>query len=231
MDVVVIVAARNEAAGVAATVRAAAALRDVSRVIVVDDGSTDGTGELARGAGAEVVRLEPSRGKGGALDAGVRAAGDPDVVLLLDADLGESASEGALLLAPVVAGEADMAVAIFGPPPRKGGFGLVKGFARRGIAELGGGFRAQAPLSGQRAIDRAALEAARPFAGGYGVEVTTTVRVLRAGLRVVEVPTAMSHAATGRDPAGFAHRGRQYLHVRRALAALKKEGASSPASG
>jgi hypothetical protein len=49
------------------------------------------------------------------------------------------------------------------------------------------------------------------------------VRALRAGLRVVEVPTTMAHDATGRDPSGFAHRGRQFLHVARALVILALE--------
>ena len=62
-----------------------------------------------------------------------------------------------------------------------------------------------------------------PFAFGYGVEVALTVRALRAGLAVLEVPTTMTHAATGRDMAGFVHRGRQYLHVRGALKKLARE--------
>jgi hypothetical protein len=52
------------------------------------------------------------------------------------------------------------------------------------------------------------------------------VRVVRAGGRVVEVPTTMSHAATGRDLAGFLHRGRQFLSVARVLVALAFEAQS-----
>ncbi|MDP2300742.1 MAG: hypothetical protein Q8M55_08535, partial [Actinomycetota bacterium] len=55
------------------------------------------------------------------------------------------------------------------------------------------------------------------------VEVALTVRVSRAGGRVLEVPTTMRHAATGRDLAGFLHRGRQFVAVAVSLARLALE--------
>jgi glycosyltransferase involved in cell wall biosynthesis len=192
---------------------------------VIDDASSDDTARLAEAAGAEVLRLPVNVGKGAALDAGYATVRDEaDVVLLLDGDLGGTAAEAAVLLEPVIAGRADKSVAAFPPAVGKAGFGLVKGLARAGIRTLGSrDFSPSSPLSGQRALDRRALEAATPFAFGYGVEVALTVRTLRAGLKVIEVPTAMAHAATGRDAAGFAHRGRQFLHVARALARLAFE--------
>jgi hypothetical protein len=225
---VILIPAHDEAARVADTVRAAARIPGVDRVVVVDDASTDDTARIAEEAGALVLRLERNVGKGAALDAGLEfARHDADTLLLLDADLGESAAEGALLLGPVLRGQADMTVAAFPPPRGKAGFGLVKGLARFGIRTLGGrsgrAFPATAPLSGQRAMTRACLEKVTPFAFGYGVEVALTVRALRGGLRVVEVPTTMTHDATGRDAAGFAHRGRQFAHVARALLRLAFE--------
>lgn len=217
--------ARNEAALVAASVTAARAIPGVSDVIVIDDGSTDATAELAREAGARVVSLPRNAGKGAALNAGLaHVAGDADVLLLLDADLGDTAAEGARLLEPIVAGSADMAVGTLERPPGSGGFGLVKGLARSGIVHLGGGgFRPEAPISGQRALSRPAWVAATPFAAGYGAEVALTVRALRAGLRVTEVPVAMRHAATGRDLVGFLHRGRQFVDILGTLVALRFE--------
>ncbi|MGB4593883.1 MAG: glycosyltransferase [Coriobacteriia bacterium] len=220
MRVVALIPARNEAARVADTVRAVLAIEGVTRVLVIDDGSTDATSDEARGAGAEVVRLGRNAGKGGALNTGLyRVREDADVLLLLDADLGQTASEGARLLVPVLAGDADMTIGQLPKPPGSGGFGLVKGLARWGIRRLGGGFDATAPISGQRALSRAAWQAATPFASGYGAEVALTVRALRAHMRVVEVPVEMAHAATGKDLAGFAHRGRQFLQI--ALALIK----------
>jgi glycosyltransferase involved in cell wall biosynthesis len=227
MRVVAIVPARNEADRVGTTVATLLSLTAVDRVLVVDDGSGDDTASAAEGGGAEVMRLQPGVGKGEALEAGAATLAPDDVALLLDADLGLAAAEAAVLLAPVLAGDADMAVALFPRPAGKAGFGLVKGLARRGIARRTDGFLADAPLSGQRALSPAAVDAARPFSGGFGTEVTTTVRVLRAGLRVVEVPTKMAHRSTGRDLAGFAHRGRQYADVRRALRALDRESEGS----
>lgn len=215
-----LIPARDEAAAIAATVCAALGIPGVTRVIVIDDGSQDDTDQLAEKAGAKVVRLHGSHGKGAALEAGARRAEDADIVLLLDGDLGKSASQGAFLLAPLLADTADMTIAAFPRPAGKAGFGLVKSLARFGISRLGGEFDAEAPLSGQRALTRSCLATVRPFSAGYGVEVGLTVRALRAGFRLTEVPTTMSHSATGRDLKGFVHRGRQFVHVSLALLAL-----------
>jgi hypothetical protein len=225
MRTVALIPAHNEAERIASTLEALGAVPGIDEIIVVDDASTDDTAEIALQRHATVVRLERNLGKGGALETGAAAAGDPDVLVLLDGDLGATASQAGALLSPVVEGTADMSIARFPRPVGKAGFGLVKGLARWGIRRLGGPFDAQAPLSGQRALTRGALAACRPFEAGYGVEVALTVRALRAGLRVVEVETTMAHASTGRDLAGFVHRGRQFGHVARALVRLAREPA------
>jgi len=228
VKVAVLIPAHDEEPRIAATVAAAAAIPDVTTVTVVDDASADRTAEAAESAGARVVQLPRNVGKGAALDAGLaHVPQEADVILLLDGDLEDSAAQGALLLAPIARREADMTVATFPPVAGKAGFGLVKGLARRGIHTLGGpaahSFTANAPLSGQRALTRPCLELVTPFAFGYGVEVALTVRALQAGMRVVEVPTTMSHDATGRDVSGFAHRGTQFVHVAWALVRLAFE--------
>ena len=223
MSAVVIMPAHEEELLVGASVEGVLAIEGVECVLVVDDGSTDGTAAEAARAGAQVLRLETNVGKGAAVEAGLELVGGADVTLLLDADLGRTAVEGATLLAPVAAGDADMAIAVLPAPTRKSGFGLVKGLARQGIDRLGGGFETQAPLSGQRALSAAAVQAVRPLASAYGLEVALTVRALRAGLAVIEVPTTMTHAATGRDVAGFTHRGRQFVDVANTLARLSRE--------
>lgn len=222
-DVAVLIPAHNEAERIGATVTAALAIPGVSRCVVVDDASGDATAAAAERAGAKVVRLRHNVGKGAALETGAMRVENADILLLLDGDLGETAAQGALLLAPLLAGSADMSVATFPRPEGKAGFGLVKGLARWGIAHMGGGFAPTAPLSGQRALTRPCLEAVRPFLAGYGAEVGLTIRALRRGFRVVEVPTTMSHAATGRDVRGFVHRGRQFVHVALALFRLWRE--------
>ncbi len=220
MSVIALVPAHNEAERITATVLAARSVAAIDHVLVIDDASCDDTASLARAAGADVMRLDENLGKGGALQAGLDAvASEADVLVLLDGDLGPTAAEAGALIAPVLAGNADMTIATLPKPPSSGGFGLVKGLARWGIRRLSG-FEATAPLSGQRVLSRAAWEAATPFATGYGVEVGLTVRAARAGIRLLEVPTTMAHAATGRDVAGFAHRGRQFVQVGAALLRL-----------
>ncbi len=223
MTVAVLIPAHNEADRIESTVHAALSIPGVKVCVVVDDASRDDTAERARSAGAKVVRLHHNVGKGAALEAGAARVADSDHILLLDGDLADTAKQGALLLAPLLDGTADMSIARFPRPAGKAGFGLVKGLARYGIARMGGGFLAEAPLSGQRALTRECLEAVRPFSSGYGVEVGLTVRALRRDMRVVEVPTTMTHAATGRDLAGFIHRGRQLVHVSLALIKLAFE--------
>ena len=68
-------------------------------------------------------------------------------------------------------------------------------------------------------IERAAFEAARPLAAGFGVETALTIDLLRAGMRVTEVEVPLAHRATGNDWASQVHRARQLADVARALAA------------
>lgn len=217
-DVSLIIPAWREDACIAETIRAAGALTGIAEVIVVDDGSGDGTASAAEAAGAtHVLRLPQNRGKGAALEAGIAAARF-DLLLLLDADLGASAAEAAALIAPVRAGDADMAIAAFPPPaPGTGGWGIVVRLARAGIRATTGRTMT-APLSGQRCLHRAVYDAARPLAPRFGVEVAMTIEALHAGFTVCEVPTQMRHRVTGRDLPGLRHRGRQLLDVAVTLA-------------
>ena len=211
-----LVPARNEADRIGATVAGLRAIPGVEEVVVVDDGSTDATASEALAAGAVVLRIPHPAGKGRALEGALRRVQTPDVWLFADADLGATASGLEAVLAPVLAGEADLAIATF-PPGQGGGFGMVKRMAARAIRLLAG-FEAAEPLSGQRAMTAAALSACRPIARGFGVETAMTIDVVRAGLHVIEVPVPLSHRPTGRGLGGFAHRGRQGLDIVLAIA-------------
>jgi len=154
VSVVALIPAHDEAARIADTVQATRSVDTIDRVVVIDDASTDGTGDVAREAGAEVLALDVNRGKGGALQAGLDAVADTaDVIVLLDGDLGATAAQAGLLLQPVLDGSADMTIATLPRPAGSGGFGLVKALARTGIKALSG-YEATAPLSGQRALSR-----------------------------------------------------------------------------
>jgi glycosyltransferase involved in cell wall biosynthesis len=214
LRVTALVPARNEADRIAATVRGLRELPGVGEVVVVDDGSSDGTPAAAAAAGARVLVAPRGMGKGAALEGALRRLPPADVYVLVDGDVGESASAMAPLLEDVVGGRADLAIAVPPPPPR-GGFGLVKGSARLVVQALTG-FAPRAPLSGQRVVTARAMAACRPLARGFGVETAMTLDVLRSGYRVVEVPAAIGHRFTGRDVRGFAHRARQGLDAARA---------------
>ena len=217
--------AYNEAARIAVTVAALRARPEIAEIIVSDDGSTDGTAEIARRAGAAHVLVGQNGGKGAALAAAYRYARDrADIFLLLDGDLGASAGEALKLLGPLLSGEADMTVGLLPPDPafaatgQSGGRGFVVRLARWGIGRRTGQTFAQ-PLSGQRAVRREVLEAlGGTFAAGFGVEVDLTVRALRAGFRVVEVATQFQHKVTGGDWASVRHRTRQFRDVLRVVA-------------
>jgi glycosyltransferase involved in cell wall biosynthesis len=78
-----------------------------TEVIVVDSNSTDGTPEIAARMGARVI-AEPRRGYGQACLTGLEAVDSPDVVVFLDGDYSDRPSELSLLVAPIVAGQADI---------------------------------------------------------------------------------------------------------------------------
>jgi len=227
--VAVIIAAKDEADRIGATVAAVGQIAGVDLVIVVDDGSSDATAQIADAAGAVVLRHPRNLGKASAMATGAQAVAERDIsepvssgrarhLLFVDADLESSAANTSALVGPVVSGAADMTVAILPQQSMAGGgHGFVVGLARNGIERLTG-WRPTQPLSGMRCLTREAFAAASPLAGGWGVEVGLTIDVLGAGLRVVEVPCELQHRVTGSDWRGQVHRAMQYRDVWLALA-------------
>jgi hypothetical protein len=226
-DVAVVIPARNEADRIQATVTAAAALPCVGLVVVIDDGSKDATATVARRAGAAVMRHARNRGKGAAMETGAAAVSlvdqrehrdRPRHLLFLDADLADTAVQAGPLVDPVIAGTADMTIAVFAATVKLGGHGLVVGLSGAGIRRATG-WRPAQPLNGQRCLTRAAFEAARPLAHGWGVETALTIDLLRRGLRITEVEVDLAHRATGTGMRAQLHRAHQLTDVARALAA------------
>ena len=207
--IAVVIAARDEADRIGETVRALREALPGAAIVVGDDGSADATAQVASDAGAEVISLPDSPGKGGAATLAAERAlsHEPRVVLLCDADLGASAQRLLPLVEAVQGGEADLAVAVFA---RKvgGGVGAAVGFARWAIRDLTG-LELRAPISGQRALRADVLDLVTPFAPGFGMEIGMTVDAARAGYRVAEIELDLEHRATGRSLRGFAHRFRQ----------------------
>ncbi|HET7443116.1 MAG TPA: glycosyltransferase [Solirubrobacterales bacterium] len=219
-ELAAIVAAHDEADRIAATVTALRGTFPAAAIWVADDASRDETAELAMAAGAQVVSRGRPHGKGANVTAAVEAAlsaePEPRLVLLCDGDLGTSAAALAPLVAAVRGGEADLAVAAFSRRVG-GGFGIALSFAHWAIRRLCGAETA-APISGQRALRTETLRATLPFARGFGMEIGMTVDAVRAGYRLREYELDLEHRATGRNLAGFLHRGRQLLDFARVYA-------------
>ncbi|MFT7645596.1 MAG: glycosyltransferase involved in cell wall biosynthesis [Candidatus Poriferisodalaceae bacterium] len=215
--IVALVPAKDRADTVGATVRALVDVEGLHEVLVIDDGSSDATGDIAKAAGASVLRLDINVGKGGAVAAGVAASGAAFIYLLIDADLGDTACHAGRLLAPVLNNEVDMTIAVLPSAGTSAGFGLVKRAAAHVLATATKR-RFREPLSGQRAIGGALLRSMN-LAPRFGLEVGLTIDAVERDMRIREIDVAFSHRATGRSPAGFLHRAKQGSDLARAAAA------------
>jgi glycosyltransferase involved in cell wall biosynthesis len=183
----------------------------VAEVVVADNGSTDRTPEVARDAGATVVR-EPRRGYGAACLAGIAAlrARPPRVVAFLDADGSDDPAELPRVVGPILAGEADLVIGsrVLGQA-ETGALTPVQRFGSRFAAWLLGAwfgvrFTDLGPFRaiGWEALDRLALRDR-----GYGWTAEMQARAARAGLRCVEVPVACRRRVAGRSKVSGTVRG------------------------
>ncbi len=169
MKVSAIIPAYNEAARIGAVLEPVLAAPSIHEVIVVDDGSTDGTAAVAARYGVKVVRLPENRGKGAALVAGAREA-QGDVLLFLDADLtGLTPKHVEDLVRAYQEGDAEVVIAVF----RKG----------RPATDLSQ--RIVPFLSGQRILARSLWKKAEAVAEGadFGIETALTKLAFREGWR------------------------------------------------
>lgn len=181
--VVVIIPALNEEDAIGPVL--AEIPRFVSSVTVVDNGSTDATADQARAAGALVV-TEPIRGYGRACLTGLRGAADADIVVFLDADRSDYPEEMAELVAPILAGQADLVMGARGgagrPLTARVGTAfcvwLINGLWRTRYRDLG-------PF---RAIRRVALDQLQMRDQTWGWTIEMQVKASEAGLRTLEVP-------------------------------------------
>ena len=190
--IVAVVPALNEAPSIRRVVDSLRGQEAVPlhRVVVVDNGSTDGTGEIARQAGASVVR-EDRRGYGRACKAGVLAAGDADVILLLDGDAADDPQDLPRVLAPLLEDEADLVVGSRALGVReRGSMTVQQVFGNRLAALLMRhlyGVRVS-DLGPLRAIRRRNLLSLDMREMSYGWSVEMMVKAARAGYRCREVP-------------------------------------------
>jgi len=202
----VIIPALDEEEALPGVLRELAAA-SVRAVVVVDNGSRDGTVAVARAGGAEVV-FETHRGYGAACLRGIEAcrahAPPPDVLVFLDADGSDDPTEVARLLQPIVAGEADFVIGsrtiagahvergALSPQARSGNFVatlLIRALYGVAATDLG-------PFRAIRfdALERLAL---RDLDWGWTAEMQ--VKAIRRGLRTVEVPASWRRRRGGKS--------------------------------
>jgi glycosyltransferase involved in cell wall biosynthesis len=209
MRVDVIIPALNEAPSVGEVV--CALPRSLVRtVLVVDNGSTDGTATRAREAGAEVV-LEPRRGYGSACLAGLRSLPpDTEVVVFLDADGSDDPSSLHRLLAPIEAGQADLVVGSRALGEAEPGALSVQQRVGNVVAAAYLRIRFGLPatdLGPFRAIRRTCLDELSMADRDYGWTVEMQLKAARKGLRYAEVPVRYRRRRAGTSKVAGTVRG------------------------
>ncbi|HUC41236.1 MAG TPA: glycosyltransferase family 2 protein [Gemmatimonadales bacterium] len=199
--------------------RARAAIPDAA-IIVVDDGSEDGTGDRGLGTGAIVVTHPCNRGKGVALRSGIaRACADgAEAIVTIDADGQHPAAEIPRLLQPIAEGTADL---VLGARARRGAMPVSRRLTNWLSATLASRIGRQAiqdAQTGFRAFTGAVAERVRPAGDRYEFEANFLLEALLAGYRVtsVEVPTiygAPSHFRLFGDTWRMARAFAQHLRL------------------
>jgi len=181
-------------------------------VLVVDDGSGDGTAAAAEASGAVVLRHDANLGKGRALATGLAAAvgSGAAAVVTLDADGQHPPEAIGALLAPIAAGAADLVV---GARAREGAMPLgrrVTNWLSSTLLSRAVGFAVPDSQSGFRAMRREVADVVRPAGGRYEYETEFLFLAARRGFRIaaVQVPTvyggAASHFRYGADTLALA---------------------------
>jgi glycosyltransferase involved in cell wall biosynthesis len=222
--------ARNEAATVGAVVARTPSTIDGHPVVtmVVDDGSTDSTAQLARAAGAHVVPTDGRRGLGAAVRRGLREAValDAAAVAFCDADGEYAPEELGQLVAPVLAGTADYVVGSrLSPHPQP-----MRAHRRAGNRLLTVALRALTKVdltdgqSGYRALSPAAARAAE-IAHDYNYAQVLTLDLWSKGFRYAEVPISYAPRVHGRS---FVRVVPYLTHVVPAMLRYRRQSPAAP---
>ena len=180
----------NEAAAIATVVRSWREALPGIEVVVFDNNSTDGTGAIAREAGARVVEV-PERGKGHAVRAIFGELADRRLVILVDGDGTYPADAVGPLVNLVLRDRADMVVGARRPVDQPGAMTPVRGLGNRLIRLAFRVLIGPGPgdlLSGYRVFGPRFLAEVRPRASGFEIEAELASEAVARGLRTIEVP-------------------------------------------
>jgi glycosyltransferase involved in cell wall biosynthesis len=201
-NIVAIIPAYNEERFIGSVVLKT--LRYTPNVIVVDDGSSDATAQIAEAAGAMVVRHSTNHGKGAALMTAFQATRElrPDVVVMLDADGQHLPEEITKVIQPVLDGQADITIGSrylehTSEVPRLRSMGH---WAFNLLTRLSSGEKASDSQSGYRAFSPRALECLDFSSKGFSVESEMQFQAHQNGLKLVEVPITIQYLDKPKRP-------------------------------
>ncbi len=192
--ITVIIPALNESASISHVIRDIPQSM-VSEIIVVDNGSIDGTADIARQAGARVV-YESHRGYGAACLAGIASAEKPDIIVFLDGDYSDYPDELSLLAEPIINDEADLVIGsrMAGANVRR--VLLPQAYWGNRLAtfllRLLYGFKFT-DLGPFRAIRAQSLKALGMCDRDFGWTIEMQIKAVRQGLRIQEMPVRYRH--------------------------------------
>jgi len=184
----------------------------VDQVIVVDDGSSDRTSEIAEAAGAEVIQHSSNQGKGAALRSGFQAIGDRDIVVTLDGDGQHNPVEIPKLLKPIIDGEADI---VNGSRYLNKNVTDTPGYRRLGqtvldkATTLSSGLNLTDSQSGFRAFATYTLSAFKFNHDGCSIESEMLIDAANFGSRIVEVDIGVNY---GKDSNRDIHKKNPLSH-------------------
>ncbi len=174
MKINALIPAYNEEETIGSIINTLNQINEINEIIVIDDGSSDLTAEVAKKATAQVIQFEKNKGKGAALQRGIEYI-EADIILMLDGDLiGLNTDHVYSLLKPILDDKADMTVGVFNDG--------------RGITDLAQFVTPH--LSGQRAIRVSILDDIKNLdEAGFGVEISINKYVKEHGrLNYVDLP-------------------------------------------
>lgn len=194
-DIIVLIPAYKEELTISMVVTLS--LKHAAKVIVVDDGSPDRTSELARAAGAEVIRQESNQGKAAALKVGFNRCRElrPRCVVTIDGDGQMDPDQLMSLALPIIDGKADLVIGsrFIGEESHIPGYRIFGQKVLNTATNMGSNTKISDSQSGFRALSSKALENLDFASDSYNVETDMIVHFSQRGLKMLEVPISVRY--------------------------------------